>query len=133
MTNEAALCRSCHTLVHAGLLVIERTAAGGLRWHPRVRSAGVAGTLKLPSPAELTAGVPLPAPKARLPNIDIDALVIGLTGLGYGRREAQERLDRSIATLERQARMSATAGSRERAVRIDEAMVLREALGRPGA
>ena len=37
LQNEVALCRTCHTLIHAGLVEVERTETGELHWRRRVR------------------------------------------------------------------------------------------------
>lgn len=113
--NETAICRTCHTLVHAGLIEIERGPGGKLEWRPRIRSVAVAQTFD-PSPqiAELMADVPLPASSATAPALDVDALVDGLTSLGLGRRAARDRLDAAMDALGPSA--------------TEEAAVLREAL-----
>ena len=116
MMNEIALCRTCHTLVHAGLVEVERAATGVLRWSRRARAA------PLPSLAEWMNDVTMPSPPTPLTHLDVDALVDGLTSLGFSQRVARQRLDLALANLARQASDSGSGGT------IDDGVVLKEAL-----
>ena len=68
------------------------------------------------------ADVTMPAPPAPQPEIDVDALVDGLTSLGFTRRSARSCLDAALERLATQ--VSGADGS----VAIDESNVLHEAL-----
>jgi len=123
MMNEVALCRTCHTLVHAGLVEVERAATGELRWTARARAGDVEREVKpSPSLAQLMAGVTMPSPPTPVTHLDVDALVEGLTSLGFSQRVARQRLDLALANLARQASDSASGAT------IDDGLVLKEAL-----
>ena len=125
MTNEVAVCRRCHTLLHAGLVAIERDEAGQLSWVPRVRTAGTASPIEfLPELARLMEQPASAAPtSSAAAAVDFDALVDGLTSLGYAKRVAEQRIDAAHAALRARARKTEEADNA-----IDEAALLSEAL-----
>ncbi|MEM7165909.1 MAG: HNH endonuclease [Planctomycetota bacterium] len=121
LCNEITLCSSCHSLVHSGLVKVDRGAHGELVWQrPRAHSvAAIALTDLYPPLASLDA---VPAP-AKLQAPDVDDLVEGLVTLGYS-ANARKRLDAAIERLQDDAAVSTVDGAFE----VDEETLLREAL-----
>lgn len=106
LSNEVTVCRSCHTLIHAGLLRIDRTPEGQLSWIPRLHDVGRLPAFDpFPELEELLEKQPELQAKAQTPRqertlVDVEALVPGLVNLGFGTKVARERLERARAELE---------------------------------
>lgn len=126
MANEVTLCRTCHTLVHAGLVKVDRTENGDLYWVPRAREVdAMPGYTPFPEIEQYAAPPRVPSTVVDGTDgvdgaIDLDGLVIGMTTLGYTKSEARNRLDAALAGL-------ADGGGV-----VDEATLLSEALRNRG-
>ncbi len=109
MCNELTLCRGCHTLVHAGLVTVEKNEAGDLLWVPRLWELGeVAPFDPFPQFAEIASHLgelnPLATTRSpdskssaadppEEPRCDLEPLVTGMVRLGYSRSESRQRLE----------------------------------------
>jgi hypothetical protein len=107
--NESLVCTTCHSLLHAGLLVVEGNPATGLVWKtksdliefdflkeiheltglPDVRVAGAGAGSR--SPAEFAESAMADSEPRRQEELDAD-LTTAMVGLGYSRRKARARL-----------------------------------------
>ncbi len=130
--NEVAVCRTCHGLIHAGLLRVAGNADDGeLRWTPVLdaRAPGRAIAGLGPSVASLPVAVAI---RRALSSIEdgsavktppvardrwVGELAAGLARLGIPRTQARARIERAMATLPR--------------VAWTEPRLLRHALARP--
>ena len=100
--NETAVCATCHALIHEGLLAVTGNAVSGLEWTPRKPRPRVDISHEA---RKLDATIIQFHPSPDSTRVEstayegLDALVRGLTRLGYERAEAREKLEKAIAEL----------------------------------
>ena len=103
LSNETAVCFRCHALIHQGLLAVTVEPDGSLRWS--AKGDGLDFDLEREDLSALSqmaraftylnGSAPSPKAEGTAPPealADLEAIVGGLERLGFGRREARERL-----------------------------------------
>lgn len=114
LSNEVAICPTCHTLIHHGLLTVTGTPLTGLTWAPRLNNLDVElekEVLELCAFPDLTIQVtaddlsgrpdtfsPNPEPGEELPK-EAEAYVNCLVGLGCKKKDAEWRIAEAYKRL----------------------------------
>lgn len=103
-SNEIAVCATCHALIHAGLLEVNGVPGVDLAFRPKVPAEAPAPVSPSPFarkiPSSGTAGADA-APRGRW---RLEDLRVALKRMGFSRREADERLEQALTSLQADTR-----------------------------
>ncbi len=125
LSNEVAVCRICHAMIHEGLLEVTGSVDSGLTWKPhpvdptvKVYNAEALHQLlkalvaKVPTPAAPEGedgkdGFPRPRSRMTMQSRYVDshrleALIEALTDFGFRKSDSEERVRWAVATLIRE-------------------------------
>ena len=109
--NEAWICRRCHSLVHAGALVVEGDPLAGLEWTPRAADLArrmreelertrALPQVRLVEAASLSGHPENPEGASALgPASEMDDAIAGLVELGWTKAQATTRVTRALERL----------------------------------